>query len=226
MAIILNIDTAVESASVCLATQAKSLQFAINSNQRDHASWLHTTIQKIISNTGLNLKEIEAVAVTIGPGSYTGLRVGLSAAKGLCFGLNIPLIAVNTLEMMAHAVKKDEADFICPLIDARRMEVFMAVYNKNLQEIIKPCALIIEPGSFDSLLGSGKILFSGNGSKKLTDIIVHANASFNNIDGSAADMVHLSEKAFIEKKFADLAYVEPLYIKEFYSPGHPLTRKY
>jgi tRNA threonylcarbamoyladenosine biosynthesis protein TsaB len=218
MAIILNIDTAVESASVCLAKQAKSLQFAINRNQRDHASWLHTTIQKIISNTGLNLKEIEAVAVTIGPGSYTGLRVGLSAAKGLCFALNIPLIAVNTLEMMAHAVKREEADFICPLIDARRMEVFMAVYNKNLQEIIKPCALIIQPDSFDPLLASGKILFSGNGSKKLTNIIVHSNASFNNIDASAADMVHLSEKAFIEKKFADLAYVEPLYIKEFYSP--------
>ncbi len=105
MAIILNIDTAVESASVCLAKEARSLQFAINSNQKDHASWLHATIQKIIAETGRNLKDIEAIAVTIGPGSYTGLRVGLSAAKGLCFALNIPLIAINTLEMMAYAVE-------------------------------------------------------------------------------------------------------------------------
>ncbi|HKO79379.1 MAG TPA: tRNA (adenosine(37)-N6)-threonylcarbamoyltransferase complex dimerization subunit type 1 TsaB, partial [Chitinophagaceae bacterium] len=167
MAIILNIDTAVESASICLAKGARPLQFAINGNQRDHASWLHVAIQKIIAGTGTSLKDIEAVAVTIGPGSYTGLRVGLSTAKGLCFALNIPLIAINTLEMMAYAVEKDEADFVCPLIDARRMEVFMAVYDKKMEEIVKPVAMIIEPGSFDSLLASGKILFSGNGSKKL-----------------------------------------------------------
>src|SRR5688500_17837904 len=220
MAIILNIDTAVESASVCLAKDADSIQFAVNNNQKDHASWLHSIIQKIMSDPDLNLKDIEAVAVSIGPGSYTGLRVGLSAAKGLCFALNIPLIAINTLEMMAYAVQKFEADFICPLIDARRMEVFMAVYDKNMQVIINPCAMIIRPDSFDSLLGSGKILFSGNGSKKLHDIIVHPRAIFNNNTATAADMIHLSEKSFVEKNFADLAYVEPFYIKEFYSALH------
>ena len=218
MAIILNIDTAVESASLCLANKAKSIEFAINTNQKDHASWLHSTLQKLISNTGFNLKEMEAIAVTIGPGSYTGLRVGLSAAKGLCFALNIPLIAINTLEMMASAVEKDGADFVCPLIDARRMEVFMAVYTNKMQEIIKPCAMIIEPDSFNSLLTAGKIVFSGNGIKKLKNIIVHSNAIFNSIAATAADMVHLSEKKFSEKKFADLAYAEPLYIKEFYTP--------
>lgn len=218
MAIILNIDTAVESASVCLAKDANSIQSAVNSNQKDHASWLHSIIQKIISGSDLNLKDIEAVAVSIGPGSYTGLRVGLSAAKGLCFALNIPLIAINTLEMMASAVQKNEANFICPLIDARRMEVFMAVYNKNMQLIVKPCAMIIKPDSFDSLLASGKILFSGNGSKKLQEVIVHSNAFFNNTVATAADMMYLSEKSFIEKSFADLAYTEPFYIKEFYSP--------
>lgn len=219
MAIILNIDTAVESASVCLAKGGRSLQFAINSNQKDHSSWLHVTIQKIIVDTDTNLKDLEAVAVTIGPGSYTGLRVGLSTAKGLCFALNIPLIAINTLELIAYAVEKDGADFICSLIDARRMEVFMAVYDKKMEEIVKPVAMIIEPDSFDSLLASGKILFSGNGSKKLQNSIVHSNAIFNNTVASAADMAPLSERLFVEKNFANLAYVEPFYIKEFYSPS-------
>ncbi|MGZ8557760.1 MAG: tRNA (adenosine(37)-N6)-threonylcarbamoyltransferase complex dimerization subunit type 1 TsaB [Chitinophagaceae bacterium] len=217
MAIILNIDTAVESASVCLATKAKSIQFAINSTQKDHASWLHPAIQKLISKTELNLRDIEAIAITIGPGSYTGLRVGLAAAKGLCFALNIPLIAINTLEMMAAAIIDTEGDFICPLIDARRMEVFMAVYNKQRQEIIKPCAMIIEQGSFSSLLSLGKIIFSGNGNTKLKNIIVHPNAIFTNAKANASDMVYISEKKFVEKKFVDIVYAEPFYIKEFYS---------
>lgn len=220
MAIILNIDTAVDSASVCLAKDGLSLQFAINANQKDHAAWLHLTIQKILSATGLSVNDLNAVAVTIGPGSYTGLRVGLSAAKGLCFALHIPLITINTLEMMAHAIKENEGDIVCPLIDARRMEVFMAAYNKSMQEIIKPCAMIIEPHSFDSLLASGKVIFVGNGREKLKKIIIHPNAIFNNVIATAADLAFLSEKNHFEKKFADLAYVEPFYIKEFYSPAH------
>jgi tRNA threonylcarbamoyladenosine biosynthesis protein TsaB len=225
MAIILNIDTAVDSASVCLAIEAKPIQFAINNNQKDYASWLHPAIIKLISNTELNLHDIEAIAITIGPGSYTGLRVGLAAAKGLCFVLNIPLIAINTLEMMASAIKETDADYLCPLIDARRMEVFMSVYDKYMQEIIKPSAIIIEPDSFNTLLASGKIIFSGNGSEKLKNIIVHSNAIFNNSKATASDMVHLSEKKFAEKKFADMVFAEPLYIKEFYSPlQHPIGK--
>ena len=218
MAIILNIDTAVESASVCLAIEAKPIQFAINSEQKDHASWLHPVIQNLISNTDLNLQDIEAIAITIGPGSYTGLRVGLATAKGLCFALNIPLIAINTLELIADSIIDTEADFICPLIDARRMEVYMAVYNKQKQEIIKPCAMIIEPDSFNSLFAMGTILFCGNGSDKIKNIIVHQNAIFNNTNAKANDMVYISEKKFVEKKFTDVTYCKPLYIKEFYSP--------
>lgn len=222
MAIILNIDTAIESASVCLAKGGDSLAFAVNSIQKDHAAWLHPEIQRILSDTGIHLKDIEAVAVTIGPGSYTGLRVGLSAAKGICFALNIPLICINTLELMARTAIDIEvrADLICPLIDARRMEVFMAAYTNTMQEIIKPCAMIIDGHSFDFLLASNKIAFLGNGSKKLQNLIVHGNAIFNNIVSTATDMTRLSEQLFTEKKFADLAYVEPLYIKEFYSTAH------
>lgn len=219
MAIILNIDTAVESASVCIAKDANPVQFDINNNQKDHASWLHSTIKKIISDAEITIKDIEAIAVTIGPGSYTGLRVGLSAAKGLCFALNIPLIAVNTLEMIASSVKKTDTDMICPLIDARRMEVFMAVYDRDMKEIIPPCALVLEPGSFDSLLEAGKIVFAGNGSAKLKNMIVHKNAIFNNSIASALDMIPLSAKKNIEKNFVNLSYVEPFYIKEFYSPA-------
>jgi tRNA threonylcarbamoyladenosine biosynthesis protein TsaB len=217
MAIILNIDTAINSASLCLSKEAQSLQFALNSNQQDHASWLHLAIKKIIADAGLRVKDLKAIAVTIGPGSYTGLRVGLSAAKGFCFALDIPLISINTLEMMADAVKNEEADLFCPVIDARRMEVFMAVYNKDMETIINPCAMIVKENSFDSLLASGKVIFSGNGSEKTRKINFHPNALFKNSTTTAADMVRLSEDKFVQKKFSDTAYTEPFYIKEFYS---------
>ncbi len=219
MALILNIDTAVNTASICLAKDGEPLQFLINNDQKDHAAWLHSTIQKMIAAAGFAITDLEAIAVTIGPGSYTGLRVGLSAAKGLCFALNIKLITINTLEVMANAIKEDEADFFCPLIDARRMEVFMAVYNKKMEEVIKPCALVIEADSFDELLKTGKVVFVGNGSEKLKHHIVHPNIIFNKKVITAAEMVSLSEKLFLKKTFADLAYVEPFYIKEFYSPA-------
>lgn len=217
MALILNIDTAINPASLCLSREAQSLQFALNNNQQDHASWLHLAIMKTIADAGLRVNDLEAVAVTIGPGSYTGLRVGLSAAKGLCYALDIPLISINTLEVMVNAMKKEEADLFCPVIDARRMEVFMAVFNKDMETMINPCAMIIEENSFASLLASGKVIFSGNGSEKIRKIISHPNAIFKNFTITAADMVRLSDNKFVEKKFADTAYTEPFYIKEFYS---------
>lgn len=216
MAIILNIDTAVESASVCLAREARPVRFEINNKKKDHISWLHPAIERIIADEGLTINELQAVAVTIGPGSYTGLRVGLSAAKGLCFALDIPLIVINTLEMMAHATRNEDADLFCPMIDARRMEVFTAVYDKNLIRIIDPSAMIPESTSFDSLLLSRKILFSGNGSEKIKEIIRHPNAAFSDTIATAADMAYLSEKDFEKNKIADLAYTEPVYLKEFY----------
>src|SRR5215831_19352433 len=124
MPIILNIDTSVESASVCLSNDGDVVGLSVNNNKKDHAAWLHRAIQELVKNTGLTLSDLDAIAISIGPGSYTGLRIGLSAAKGLCYALNIPLISVNTLQMMAHAARKEDVQFICPLIDARRMEVF------------------------------------------------------------------------------------------------------
>jgi tRNA threonylcarbamoyladenosine biosynthesis protein TsaB len=218
MALILNIDTAVETASVCLSNDAEMINLSVNDSQKDHAAWLHPSIRKLIQETGRTVNDLQAVAISIGPGSYTGLRIGLSAAKGLCYALNIPLIAVGTLEMMAYAVKKEDAQLLCPLIDARRMEVFTAVYDKSLQEIMKPCAMIIDKNSFEDLLSSHKIIFCGNGRKKLQSILCHINAIFSNNIATAANLSYLARKKFQEGKFSDPAYTEPLYLKEFYSP--------
>jgi len=217
MSLILNIDTAVDIASVCLAKDGKAIQGSSNKNQKDHSSWLHPAIAELLTDTGFIMKDIDAVAVTIGPGSYTGLRVGLSTAKGLCYAMGIPLIAINTLEMMAFAVKNEAVDFICPIIDARRMEVFTAVYDINLNQIIDPLALILSEGSFSEILNSHKILFCGNANKKLKEVILNSNALFSNTIGNASAMASLSYQRFCKKEFADTAYTVPFYIKEFYS---------
>jgi tRNA threonylcarbamoyladenosine biosynthesis protein TsaB len=217
MAIILNIDTAVETASICLARESMPIKFAENRNQSDHAAWLHPALQKLAIDAGIGIHEIDAIAISIGPGSYTGLRVGLAAAKGMCFALDIPLIAVNTLKMMAYTTRNEAADLFCPLIDARRMEVFTAVYDRNFTELIDPKAMIIDSNSFDSILSSHKVLFSGNGSGKVKKLISHPNALFSNSEANATNMVELSAQYYREENFSDIAYAEPCYIKEFYS---------
>lgn len=217
MATLLNIDTSVDTASVCLWQDGHSLGYAINEVQQEQAAWLHPAIQSIITGAGIKPAALQAVAVTIGPGSYTGLRIGLSAAKGLCFSLGIPLIAVNTLEMMASAVKEEEADLFCPLIDARRMEVFTAVYDRNLVPVVEPTAMIITGPVFDELLATKTIVFSGNGSQKLKPVLHHPNAKFSHRKASASELAVLSEQYYRQEKFASLAYAEPLYLKEFYT---------
>ena len=217
MNLILNIDTALDKASVCLAKEGNALCISFNEDQKDHSSWLHTEIAALLKRNGNEMKDLDSVAVSIGPGSYTGLRIGLAAAKGFCFALNIPLIIVTSLKIIAFAVK-DEADhIICPLIDARRMEVFTAMYDKELKETVSPHALLIDEKSFASILSSAKILFCGNGVQKLQSIISNSNAFFSTTIADASHLAHLSFDCFTKKEFADLAYAEPLYIKEFYS---------
>lgn len=197
-------------------SDGEPILFDSNENQKDHAAWLHAAIQRGIATTGLTMKDLDAIAISIGPGSYTGLRVGLSTAKGFSFALNIPLITVNTLEMMAHAVT-EAGDLICPMIDARRMEIFTALYDKNLQETAKPSAMILDSNSFSDLLDEKVIIFTGNGTEKFKKLVNHTHAVFNNSIATAKDMVSIAEKKYVEKTFADLAYVEPLYIKEFHT---------
>lgn len=221
MARILHIDTAVEGASVCLADNNELLTPALTSRKKDQPGWLHSSIRQLLDSAGLEMKALEAVAVTIGPGSYTGLRVGLSAAKGICFALDIPLIAINTLEVMASSLKTEGSKaLLCPMIDARRMEVFAAVYDQQLKEIMAPCAMILNGTNFDHILETEQVIFSGNGSYKWKTVLSHANAQFSDVVTTAEDMVQLAGKYYKEKRFADLAYTEPFYVKEFYSPAH------
>jgi tRNA threonylcarbamoyladenosine biosynthesis protein TsaB len=218
MSLIVNIDTALDTASVCLSEDGKLLQLSSSENQKDHASWLHTAIAELLQKSGYMIKDLQAVAVSIGPGSYTGLRVGLAAAKGFCYALNIPLITINSLKIIACAVKDEAMDIICPVIDARRMEVFTAVYDKELQEKIPPHAMVVDEKSFASFLLQSKVLFCGNGVKKLQPLISNSNALFSNTMADASHLARLSFNCYNNSKFADLAYAEPLYIKEFYFP--------
>lgn len=216
MAIILHIDTAVDTASICLAENEAIIGFEDNEIQKEHSSWLHPAIHRIVERSGKSPMDIDAIAVTIGPGSYTGLRVGLSAAKGLCFSLGKPLIGISTLELMAGSAEATDADFIIPVIDARRMEVFTAVYSANLNELVKPGALILDDQSYITFLEQGKILFTGNAVAKVRKIIRHDNVLYDQRMPTSKSMTSLSSTRFEKKDFNDLAYLEPLYVKEFY----------
>jgi len=218
MALILNIDTAVDIASLCLAKNEEVLSIDRNESQKDHASWLHLAIKEIFEKNNLELRLVDAVSVTGGPGSYTGLRIGMATAKGICFALNKPLISLNTLLVMAKAAKNESTDLLCPMIDARRMEVFTAIYTKELEIVKDPAAITLNENSFAEYLSNNSICFFGNGSKKFKAIEKSSKAFFSDIKTDASSMISLSEKCFSEKKFADLAYAEPLYLKEFYTP--------
>ena len=219
MALILNIDTAVDTASVCLAKDAEVLSIAKNEKQKDHAAWLHLAIKEIFEKNALELKMIDATAVTGGPGSYTGLRIGMATVKGICYALGKPMIILNTLQVMANAAQNEKAALLCPMIDARRMEVFAAIYSKDLQTIEEPAAITLNEKSFDGQLTNHSICFFGNGSDKFRSIKKNENAFFSSIDTDASHMASLSEEKFRQKEFAELAYAEPLYLKEFYTPA-------
>ena len=224
MALLLHIDTATEHASVCISNQKEILAIEKSADQKNHASFLHEAVKKITSIAGITLQELDAIAVTAGPGSYTGLRVGLSSAKGLCYALNKPLITVNTLEVMAYASIQKSSGLpgnktgclYCPMIDARRMEVFTAVYGSNLECILKPAAIILEENSFGEILRNNTVVFSGSGAEKLKNIITHPHAFFSQTEHNAADMLAISTHHFEDKSFTNLAYSEPQYLKEFF----------
>lgn len=216
MPLILHIETAVEGASICLSQDENILAIAKNPHQKDSASWLHTAIKDIMMQAGKSWSELSAVAVSNGPGSYTGLRVGLSSAKGICYALHIPLLAMGTLQIMAAAAG-DQDGWLCPMIDARRMEVFTAVYDKNGTEILPVTNEILTPESFEELLSRHKIYFFGNGSSKFSRILAHPNAAFIDVNFSAENMVEIAMKRFRSADFEEVAYAEPLYGKAFHS---------
>jgi tRNA threonylcarbamoyladenosine biosynthesis protein TsaB len=221
LALILNIDTATEVASVCISRDGNILSLLTNNQQKEHASFIHVAIQNAANEANIRLQDLEAVAVTNGPGSYTGLRVGLATAKGLCYALKLPLITASTLRVMASAAlhhKIEEGALLCPMIDARRMEVFTAVYDQSLHELMKEQPLVVDATNFDIYLTNKKVLFFGSGSTKIQAVIMHKNALFNAIEFNASHLVSLAEQAFTKAAFEDVAYAEPRYLKEFYTP--------
>ncbi|GAC1438630.1 MAG: tRNA (adenosine(37)-N6)-threonylcarbamoyltransferase complex dimerization subunit type 1 TsaB [Sediminibacterium sp.] len=228
MALLLNIDTATGYAGVCISRDGDIVQMLESHEQKNHASFVQPAIQQLLEQTGYRLNNIDAVAVTAGPGSYTGLRVGLASAKGICFALDKPLILVNTLEVIAqsmiavtggqeHAIN-NQPILLCPLIDARRMEVFTAVYDLSLTEIYAPQAMVLDENSFSSLLSSHRILFGGSGHQKLKQILIHPNAAFTNNGHHVNNLAQLAHRLFIAGTFADLVYSDPFYVKEFFNP--------
>jgi tRNA threonylcarbamoyladenosine biosynthesis protein TsaB len=220
MALILNIDTSIETASICLSKDGANLLTLQSDDQKNHASWLHIAIKKIMLETGYAIKDLQAIAVAGGPGSYTGLRVGMAAAKGLCYALHIPFIMENTLALMAFAVQDhaiEHSALISPMIDARRMEVFTALYTPKMEELIIPSAMILNKNSFEDYLSDQHVLFTGSGTAKWRELISNPNAFFTDTPLLAPYLGNISHNKYLTQEFTDLIYSEPVYIKEFYT---------
>lgn len=220
---ILNIDTSTTVCSVALSAGGECLSMRKDESGNNHSRVIGVFTQQLLQEADSNGWKVAAVALSQGPGSYTGLRIGTSFAKGLCYGMDIPLIAIPTLKIMAWAVAQrlkaegvHTAALLCPMIDARRMEVYSAVYNMELNEVEAVSAKIIDHESFSDLLANRKIYFFGNGSNKCKDAITSHNATFiDGVNPLATDMAVMAHEAYNKKVFADVAYFEPFYLKDF-----------
>ncbi|CAA0214407.1 Inactive homolog of metal-dependent proteases, putative molecular chaperone [Tenacibaculum maritimum] len=216
LAIILNIETATKNCSVSIAENGEILALKeLNNGNYSHAEVLHSFILEVLSESNVTTKDIDAVAVSKGPGSYTGLRIGVSAAKGLCFAFDKPLIAIDTLASLSHSVSIKEG-VIVPMLDARRMEVYDAVFNKEHELIREIKAEIIDASSFQEYLLKGEVCFLGDGAAKCKEVIKHKNAIF--IEGkypSSREMAKLSYCKYKKNDIENVAYFEPFYLKDF-----------
>jgi tRNA threonylcarbamoyladenosine biosynthesis protein TsaB len=232
MALILGIETATSICSVALVRDRKLLAMRESMGARDHSATLTTYIAEVFTETGFVYNQLDSIAVSMGPGSYTGLRIGVSSAKGLCYALDKPLIAVDTLKSLAwQALQnckeqgKDMDDvLLVPMLDARRMEVYTAVFDRNLQLIEAVNAHIVNEDSFGSFADK-KILYFGDGASKCKSIFELKNnfAFLENIELSAVAICMLAESEFRDHNFADLAYCEPFYLKDFIA-GKPRVK--
>lgn len=216
---ILNIETSSKYCSVALCHEGEIMVYKESREEMDHSVKLAPFVEECMEQLARHDMKLDAVAVSMGPGSYTGLRIGLSLAKGLCFGLGIPLIGLNTLEVMTvkamFAVRELEGDEVfIPMVDARRMEVYTAAYDNALRELLAPCALILNEESYGQFAGR-RVVLTGNGVEKARELLrLPIVASIEEMP-TARDMTALAEKALREKKFEDLAYCTPFYIKNF-----------
>ncbi|AXT57843.1 tRNA (adenosine(37)-N6)-threonylcarbamoyltransferase complex dimerization subunit type 1 TsaB [Aquimarina sp. MMG015] len=216
MPYILCLETSTTNCSVALSKDGKVIAFKEDYDIKySHAERLHQFITIVMKEAGIALDKLDAIAVSKGPGSYTGLRIGVSAAKGLCFGLNIPLISVSTLKGLALQVKSMEG-FVVPMLDARRMEVYSAVFSSDYKQVRTIEAEVLSEDSFSTYLENKQVFFIGNGVAKFEEICNHKNAKFiTDKLPSAVEMGILGYTKFLEKDFEDVSYFEPYYLKDF-----------
>ncbi|WP_370477608.1 tRNA (adenosine(37)-N6)-threonylcarbamoyltransferase complex dimerization subunit type 1 TsaB [Tamlana flava] len=216
MALILNIETATTNCSVSVSKNGETIVLKEDNDKNySHAERLHVYINDVLKEAQIAPQDLSAVAISKGPGSYTGLRIGVSAAKGLCFALDKPLISVSTLESLAHKVNTEEG-FIVAMLDARRLEVYSAIYDSNHCKIRETQAQILDESAFAEYLEKGKVYFVGSGVEKTKTLINHPNAIF--IEGelpSANEMGHLAYSKYKISDTEDVAYFEPYYLKDF-----------
>lgn len=234
MAKILLLETATETCSAAIADNGQIVLCRESTEGYNHSEKLTVFIEEIFAECGMSPGQLDAVCTSRGPGSYTGLRIGVSAAKGFCYALDLPLIAVSTLHALAHhlATAPDEfgatitpGTLLCPMLDARRMEVYTALYDSKGNPISEISAKIIDHQSFAEELQNHIIYFSGNGAEKCKTMIHHSNARFiSEFHASARFMSPLAEKSFEHKAFEDVAYFEPFYLKDFVAtiPGNKI----
>ncbi len=222
MSLILNLETATKNCSVSLAEDGIVIVLKeFYDGNFSHAEKLNVFINDVLSNSSKTLQDLDAIAVSKGPGSYTGLRIGVSSAKGLCFALDIPLISVSTLQSLSLQVSY-KGGFIIPMLDARRMEVYSAVFDKNNDQIRDIKAEILDTYSFETYLNKGITYFIGDGVTKTKTIIEHPNARYiENKLPSANEMAILSYFDYKNDNFENVAYFEPFYLKDFVTNVKP-----
>ncbi len=219
---LLIIDTATTGASVILTQDGQVLKSLYSDDFKDHAAFLQPAISRVIKSAAITINQLAAVAVINGPGSYTGLRVGLASAKGLCFALNIPLITIGTLEAMVHSAIHTQKFagqdvWYCPMIDARRMEVFTGLFNSLGDPQTVAGAMILDESSFKGHTQDKTIIFFGNGADKFKNIHPQPNALFENFNVSPDNLAQMAHKLYDNQSFSDIAYTEPNYLKAFFS---------
>lgn len=218
MALILSIETATSVCSVAIHKDRDLLTVEEVNELNVHGKIIMALVDKVISKSKCRKNQLDAIAVSSGPGSYTGLRIGVSVAKGLAFSLQIPLISVDTLQALAYSayIKKElVCDFIVPMLDARRMEIYTAIYGSEMELISPPHPLVVGEKSFNEYLEKGKVLFLGEAVNKVRPSLRHENAIFIEQNNSATHMGVLANESFQKNEFVDVAYFEPNYLKQF-----------
>ncbi|MDF4202030.1 tRNA (adenosine(37)-N6)-threonylcarbamoyltransferase complex dimerization subunit type 1 TsaB [Maribacter sp. SA7] len=217
MGVIINLETSSTNCSVCVAKEGEILAIKeLNSANYSHAEKLHIFIEEVMKEASLKMEDLEAVAVSKGPGSYTGLRIGVSAAKGLCYALGIPLISISTLKSMASQVKINNDEVLIPVLDARRMEVYSSVFDAELNEIRETKAEVIDENSFKEYINSKHIHFLGSGAEKIKELFPLESITYHcDVVPSAKEMASISSDKFNASNFEDVAYFEPYYLKDF-----------